>query len=346
MKPEDHFLFLATHQNPTADQQRRIEVLTHNKRLNWERVFATAERNGVAPLIYENVTRQPALAERVPAPILAQYKRYALRNSFYKKERAGLLGEALKFFREKNIRVIVIKGASLDLLVYDQPWYTAYSDTDLILSPRRETLSEQQVEEINHRFYQKRVEFDFYEHHDISINGMLPIDFEAFWEAARPIQCYGEEVLVLSPEDQLISICINSCRKRFFKLKSLLDISETIKKCSQIDWDEFTRRCRSYSCGNIVFSTLYVAARTVGLEIPEKVFAGLGVSPARAAIIRINVGLLMKFWSLSIPTTRSRLFNRLIDPRLILPYATYEPDQILHKAQEIRSANHDMHDKK
>lgn len=342
MRAEDRFLFLATRQNPTTSQQEGMDALAQKAALNWERIFVTAEQNGVAPLIYENITRQPALAARVPGSLLEQYRRYTLHNSLKKQERTLYLIQALKFLREKSIRVIVLKGASLDLLVYDQPWYTAYDDTDLILSPRREMLSDRQVMEIGHFFYKKQVEFDFFEHHDISMNGMLPIDFEAVWQAARPVHFRDEEMLVLSPEDQLLSICINSCRKRFFKLKSLLDLCETVKKTTPFDWDEFTRRCRKYACGSIVYAAFYVAMKTMGLEIPEKVFRSLGVSAARRAVIRLNVGFLLIFWSLSSPMTRSRIFNRLVDPRLILPYAAYEPDQILHKAQEIRSANHQV----
>lgn len=346
MRAEDCFLFLATRQNHTASEREGLEALARRHALNWERILLTAEKNGVAPLMYHNIISQPALAARVPERLLNRCRQYTLRTSLIKQQRARQLVQALKFLRERNIRAIVLKGASLDLLVYEQPWYTTYDDTDLVLSPRREELTDRQVKEISHFFYKKQVEYDFFDHHDVTMNGMLPVDFETIWKTACPVSFDGEEVFVLAPEDQLISICINSCRKRFFKLKSLLDIYETVKKDPAFDWDEFARRCRKYECGPIVYTALYVAKKTMGLQIPANVYGSLGVSAVRKAVIQLNVGFLLTFWSLAFQSARARVFNRPIDPRLILPYAAYDTDQIMHKAHEIQAANQDLTEKK
>ena len=170
---------------------------------------------------------------------------------------------------EKVSDVILIKGAALDLLVYDQPWYTVSKDIDLILSARREELRAEEIEEIGCHFHQKGVEFDFFEHHDMNMNGLLPIDFDEVWKDAQVKQLNGETAYCLSPEDMLLSICINSCRKRYFRLKSLLDIVETVEKIPDLDWGKFIQRCKTYGCGNIVYTALKVANSTLGCPIPE-----------------------------------------------------------------------------
>jgi hypothetical protein len=143
--------------------------------------------------------------------------------------------------------------------------------------------------------------------------------------------------LVLSPEYQLLSICINSCRKRFFRLKALLDIVETIRNTAELDWERFTSLCRQANCGSIVYTALRVAMDTLGCPVPKKVFSAMGISLARRAVIRLNIAFLMTFWSISSQLPRLRIFNRLIDLRLILPYAAYQPNQILRKSHEIRT---------
>jgi hypothetical protein len=71
-------------------------------------------------------------------------------------------------------------------------------------------------------------EYDFFEHHDVTMNGVLPVDFQAIWQEAVAVDYRGERTLVMRTEDLLLAVCINACRKRFFRLKSLFDIAEIV----------------------------------------------------------------------------------------------------------------------
>lgn len=338
MRSEDRFLFLAARQRLEPAHLSQMEALAASAQFRWQAVFAAAQQNGIAPLLYNHVTAHPELSARLPDALREQYRRYVLRNIFSKQERARQLKQAMEFFRQNGICAIVLKGAAQELLVYEQPWYTVSFDIDLILQPRREEVPTELLKEIAQKFHRKRVEYDYFQHHDMNINGMLPVDFDAVWQAARPVDCYGAPGFVLSPEDHLLSLCINSCRKRFFRLKSLFDIHETIQKCAQLDWQQFCERCRRFDCGNIVFTALLVAALTLETPVPGEVMGGLGVPPARKALINAGVRFLLSTWSLVENEPRSRLFNRRVEATLVLPYLAYRPGQIWHKVQEIRAA--------
>jgi hypothetical protein len=337
MTNEDRFLFLATRQKLNPEQRLGLVKYARDHALQWELVFAAAEANGVAPLIYTHVMSLPELASLVPASIASQHKLATIQNVFSKKERMSEVCKALKFLRERQIAAMLIKGAAQDLLVYDEPWYTVSNDTDLILKPREEALSPQLIREINDEFYPYEFEFDFFEHHDITINGMLQIDFTELWRDAKTVYIQDEAVYVLCPEDHLLTLAINSCRKRFFRLKSLLDINEAVQHFTELDWKKFCQRCLNYHCSNIVFTAFLVAQKTLGCEIPSQVMRQLEAGPIRAALLRLGVLYLMRFWSLSTSQSRSRILGRYIDPTLILPYAAYHTNQIWHKANEIRS---------
>ncbi len=339
MRPEDHFLFLAARQQLQPEHVRRMGELSAAPGFDWQGVFATAEYFKVAPLVYNHIAGLPDLAARVPAALIEQQRRETMLSALYTQERAKLLKMAMCYLHERGIDAIVFKGAAQELLVYDHPWYATAFDIDLILRPRKEALAPELVAEIGHAFHHKRIEFDFYDHHDMTINGMLPVDFEVVWRDARPVDCYGEPGLTLSPEDHLIALCINSCRKRFFRLKSLFDIHETILKFQELDWQRFCARARIFGCGNIVYAALLVTVRTLGTPLPGGVLPQLGVSAARKAAVRAGVNILLRYGRLVAGSSSSMIFKRRVDPLLLLPYLTYTPKQILRKFHEVRAAN-------
>jgi hypothetical protein len=75
------------------------------------------------------------------------------------------------------------------------------------------------------------------------------------WSKTKETTFQGQKVLVMSPEDMLLAACINSCRKRFFRLKSLCDIAEIINYFKELDWEVFIHNGRY-----IVYTSLLVTS--------------------------------------------------------------------------------------
>ena len=73
MKPEDRFLFLATRQNVTEGDAQAMKTLAGACHLGWNAIFWAAEKNGVAPLVFVNISRLPELSSQVPEEILDHY---------------------------------------------------------------------------------------------------------------------------------------------------------------------------------------------------------------------------------------------------------------------------------
>ena len=166
------------------------------------------------------------------------------------------------------------------------------------------------------------------------MNGVLPVNFQRIWAEASRISFRGRDVFVMSPEDMLISTCINSCRKRYFRLKALADIAEIINKYDDLDWEELTNKAREYDCHNIVYTALLVTKMTVGCELPEGVLDKLAVSPIRMAIIRY-LSQRMSWSSLSSLYSGRKLLGRKLSLPLILPYATYRWYQVQRKIRLV-----------
>ena len=331
MRPEDHFLFACTRQDFGDEYQRKALEISRRYTLDWEQVFSKAERHGIAGLLYINLCQSSDLGLGIPASIVDHYRLYTLRNAVRKEQQLQRLLHALEYLQERSIPALLIKGVVLELLVYEQSAFCTLNDIDLVLKVRREQLTKAALEELMNRL-QGGIEYDFYEHHDMTINGALPIDFERIWRDAAQIDLRGQPVWVMCPEDMLISLCINSCRKRFFRLKSLLDIAESIRKVENIHWDKLVAKARSYDCANIVYTALLVTSKTLGCDLPWGLLDAMQIHRVRKALINGIVSYGLRYGSLPVaPISGKSFFGKQIHVSLVLPYAAYRFYQIRHK---------------
>jgi hypothetical protein len=329
MRPEEKLLFACTRQNFLPVHQETVLEVCHNEEIRWDLVYAIARGHGVAPLVYANLLRGDLNLE-IPRNILDRFKRNHAGNVIRKERRAEKLERVLAFFKRKSIDVMLIKGESLDILVYDQPWYTTPHDVDLVIRVKRDEIPDSVVREIEQFFGNDGgqdgghlgIEYDYFEHHDIVMNGVLPVDFQQIWDDATKIKFKGQDVFVMSPEDMLLSLCINSCRKRFFRLKALCDIAETIYKYPGLDWSKLAQRARAYDCHNIVYTALLVTKMTVDCSLPEGALDALAVHPIRAKII-YELSRRMTPSSFSSLYSGRNLFGRKVDGSLLLSYAAF-----------------------
>lgn len=335
MRPEDHLLFACVRQDFTPEYQSVVRQLNHDNSLSWELVFSKAERHGVASLVYVNLCQRSDLQLDIPPQVVERYRLYTMQNAVRKEQRAKKLSDVLAYLNSREIEAMLIKGGALDLLVYDHQAFSTLNDIDLVLRCRREDFSPAEMDQIMHDLHGSGVEYDFYEHHDMTINGALPVDFDLVWQEAKTINYRDRDVWVMCPEDMLISLCINSCRKRYFRLKSLMDIAETTHKIKGLRWEMVAEKARRYDCTNIVYTALLVADRTLGCSLPETVLDNLSVNPLRAAFINGLVNYALRYSSLPLdPISGTSVGGRQIHASLALPYATYRLYQIRHKLFE------------
>ena len=145
----------------------------------------------------------------------------------------------------------------------------------------------------------------------------------------------GEDVFVPSDEDMLISVCINSCRKRYSKLKSFVDIAEIIEKFPDLNWNRFVDLCKKYKCQNIIYTAFIIAKETVGCSVPERILQLLQPYPAKKFLILFFSNFLINRPNYLKIKPITSLFDKYIDPSLLLTYATYTPNQFLAKIYGI-----------
>jgi hypothetical protein len=327
LSPEEQILLACTRQCFSETHRHRMLELCRRTTIRWDRVYAIAHRHNVLPLIYTNLQRCPLAALGMPSSLVTRFNQRYLHQIAIMTGQASRFERKLAFFKARSMAVMLIKGAALALLVYDQPWYTVH-DLDVVIKPGKMPLTCLMQAQIHTLFADlPGLEYDFFEHHDVMMNGMLPVDFEQIWADSRTISYGAETVVVMSAEDMLITSCLNSCRKRFFRLKSLFDIAEIIERTPTLNWNEFVRKTNQYRCANIVYTALVATGLTLGGTVPDQVLAALAINPLRAALIRY-VSRRLSFSTLASLFSGLDFYDAPLGPGLILPYLTYTPGQL------------------
>jgi hypothetical protein len=320
MTAEDRILFLCARQDFLPAHRQAVEALCGEERgsLRWEALAATAEEHGVAPIAGYNLRSCDPAALDLPPAAARRLELAFFENAVTKEKEAERLAAALVHLRQAGYEAMLLKGTALDLLVYREPWVAASRDTDLVLRPLagRELAPDERA--VRRALYRSGIECDLLEHHDVTLNGALPVRFARIWEEARPVRFRGVEALVMSPEDLLISLCVNACRKRYFRLKSLFDLAESVRRLQGLDWDRLARRSREHGCAAVVWTALAAARETLDCPLPAGALDGLGVPAFRR---RLLGALISRFLRASSLVSAGDGVSRL------LPYAALRPRQ-------------------
>ena len=339
MRREDALLYLCCCQDLSAARADQILRNAREGDIIWPEVFSLAREHGVAPIVHRNLEIAVAAGLCVPDEILHKFRLATYRNITVKSRQAERLACALTFLRDLSVDVMALKGVALDLLVYDESWYTVAEDVDLVLRSRRAE-GKSLIEEVQNRLDGLGLEYELDQHHDVTLNGALAVDFGKIWRDAMVTDFQGLPLYLMAPEDMLLAVCINSCRKRYFRLRSLFDIAETVKRMPALDWSAFAHKAIEYDCNNITYTALTVTAATVGCTLPCYVMDKMAVGPSRRCLVDSVIRYLLHNVTLRSLScyTGGKLIGRRFGWSLLLPYTAYHWPQRASKIREALTA--------
>ena len=349
MHLEDQVLCLCTRPRFTAVYQQQVIELSQKQLINWQIVFDAAELHHVSPLVYHSLAQLNPEQIGLTDSVRKQFKTAQIHNVMLKKGTHSTLKTVLHKFTEASIDVMLVKGTVLNLLVYDKPWYMISGDVDMVIKEASEESFKagphaqiaHDIDKINtyRNKFQQHIEFDFWSHHDMTMNGILKIDGAYLWERAKKIEAFDNPVYVLPPEELLLSAAINACRKRFFRLKALCDISSIIETQPDLDWSYICRTAKLWQAHTILYTALIMTQRTLGCDFPSHVLSDLKLSTVRRRIINRSIDrLLTHSLTSSAQWSSHHIFGRNYSQALLLTYTTYTPKLLLKKLVEIVAA--------
>jgi hypothetical protein len=348
-------------------------------------VFRVADAQGVSPLVGRNLRRcQAGAGLPVPGPVMDGFRAASHKIADLKARASAAMEEILAFLADQGLEAMPLTAAQADHLLYPDPALTFGRDLDLVIRAEAGRLSSAQRARIaayftacsrpfagfvaalgcGHEFF----EYDFFTHHDLTLNGTLAFDFDRVWRdsiAQRSPQ--GHTYRLMVPEDLLISLCISSFRKRYFRLKNLVDVAECVNVLAvhpdatwRLDWDRAVARAHSFDAQNIVYAALLCARQHLQAAVPATVLrdlesSALGVGVIRWLVQRRSFCSLSDFSSLydTVPLAPQPMLADGLAPQppsqawrpspsaipyrpkrdltLLLPLASYRPAQFVRK---------------
>ncbi len=330
---EGRLLLTCIRQPFTKADRDELRQVCRERNIAWQDVYEAAQRQNVAPIVYERL-RHCHLDNEIPEAVWQRFKHDYRRNVALKSGVAHQIGQILAFFHRLGLPVMLIKGAAMDLCVHDHPWYTVH-DVDLVIGAKQEALPAETVAEIV-AFFRHRpgFEYDFYAHHDVVMNGILPVDFSWIWQDVQVVPVQDCQVHVMAAEDMLLAACINSGRKRYFRLKSLLDIAAILARYPDLQWQRLAAKADHYECRAILFAALHAVEMTVGLSLSPEQRRTVDIHPLPAALIRWMSRQIAP-GAFAARRTGLDLFGRRLAWPLLLTYVTLRPYQISRRLRYV-----------
>ena len=235
----------------------------------------------------------PGLPETFIKELRMRHHRNAARAAFLESELAAIL----RALADQRIDAIVLKGMALTASVYRDPGVRPMSDIDLLVRQPREDQAQEIVASLGYRAGGPAASHDatrkYHRHlpmmvgigkrnvvevhrHVVRLDSPLCFDIGEFWDRAVPHDVAGERALILSPEDQIVHLCVNFLMDRRFSsvysLGQLVDIKEVVASADYApDWEAFTRIVDETGLHGPVGCALSLANLLVKAGTPDRV---------------------------------------------------------------------------
>lgn len=270
-----------------SDDQELAQLATLSA-TTWEALIHEAIRLGVSPLLYARLRQ---LGEKfTPPPELLQvlqatYQNNALHNMHLYQALHGLL----RVTQQASIPMVLLKGAHLAQTVYQDIAMRTMGDVDILVReadvPRVEAILQEQgysfqtEKQLGEGRYHVPYVLATDETIGIEVHWHIEpahspfrVDVEGIWQRAQATRIMGMEVLVLSPEDLLLHLCMHNAYHHIFghySLRALYDIREVVRHFAErMDWEKLARRCQEWGSDHSVYLTLLLACEILHADVP------------------------------------------------------------------------------
>lgn len=237
--------------------QRKLQELLQSP-LDWQLIIEQSYYHDILPLLYYNINK--IHGQKICKSTFAM-----LKNAYY-----ATLAKNMRLWREfchiqntlnnAGIKVILLKGIILAETLYYNLGLRPMADIDVLVQEKDLLVAEKQLIGIGYRKYLKAPfetyyrKYDYhFQFHNPGVDATLElhwafapprpnkIDLTEVWERSKTIIINQREILTLSPEDTLVSLCLHICKVvkhlQHLSLKKMCDIHELISQHKhKLDW--------------------------------------------------------------------------------------------------------------
>jgi hypothetical protein len=273
-----------------GNEAANLERITHVSADEWRLIVELAGRHNVTSLLYHHLQHlHVALPDDLVAELNQANRKYTLQTMRLYQE----LNKLLRLFHEKDIQVIVLKGAYLAEAVYEQIGLRTMRDIDLLVKKDDLLRIDQQLlalgcmpDESNRVITQDHHHFTYkLPGSDLSVeihwtildpNLPLQIDVEGLWSRTRHVTLAHASARAFCPEDLFLHLCLHTVSHAYtlrisyeMRIRMLCDIGEVVRRFgAEMDWQEMGVRARQWRANRAVYVISRLAQDLLEADIP------------------------------------------------------------------------------
>lgn len=105
------------------------------------------------------------------------------------------------------------------------------------------------------------------------------LDMAGIWDRAVTVPFAGRAVLCLSPEDNLMALCLHGSKEKWWRLSCVVDVARFIGRNPELDWPAMLARAREAGVLRMVLLGLALARDVAQATLPPNVSARVDGDP-------------------------------------------------------------------
>lgn len=249
----------------------------------WSRLRDCARLHSVSPILY---SRFQDLGNAIPEKVLLPFKEDFLKLAYLNINLYHGLQSILECFHQKNLAVIVLKGAYLAEAVYSNIALRSMSDIDLLVRKDDLKLADKMLISLGYLPKEEKQLITMVHHHFVYVKENSPAvevhwvlnelfsskdATDGIWDRAVPVQIANRSAYTLCPVDVVLYLCLHiSMHAESLFLQMLVDIGEMVKHFQeQLDWEGIISRAKAWGIHRAVYVVLALSKELLHIPIPD-----------------------------------------------------------------------------
>jgi len=265
--------------------------------LDWEALVCGAIAHGLVPQLHRSLAAMP----QGTAPVFVQRGLDEQQRSIVQRglRLTATLLEVHQALTAAGLRALPYKGPTLSLQLYGDPALRDAVDLDILL-PRDQVMAGAEVlarlgfvpvrdyrPEIRSQLLRYRAEIGLVKD-DLLVELQwrlapkyfsVELDFEQLWQRRSTITLRDRGLPVLSPEDNLLVLCVHGAKHHWGTLKWLADVDRLLQTSPGLDWNAAMARADALGVRRIVETTLFLCAQLLETPLPDLIRDRLRTDP-------------------------------------------------------------------
>ncbi len=260
---------------------------------DWDRIIQLAGSHDVASLLYSRLKERGRIAA-VPSTFARRLQEMYFHTAAKNMRLYSDFSEVCNALARRGIDVVALKGLHLADVVYGDIALRHMNDMDLLVRRKDLLLTQDELLKMGYESetgaatgeqwlsrhhlapFTKRAAPPIEIHWSITPpNSPFRIDMDELWDRARRATIAGAPILLLSPEDLLLHLCLHVSFNHKFTLAALrnaCDIHETISYYRHdIEWERVISTAANRKADTYVYCTLSLVRGLLGTEMPAPI---------------------------------------------------------------------------